>query len=121
MSCQDYDACVDQERKNMQYPIDPNTLYGNGFYDDQAARLRCYERKPHNITEGFGSVTFNKVLKFVIILLVLFLLYNLYNLGCNACKGTGAAAPGANKVGGGLLSGLFGASKELDLSISSFE
>jgi hypothetical protein len=74
MACNGYDNCVNQERENLKYPIDKESLYGNRLYDDHTASTRCYRKNPIEIMEGFGhKLTWNSVLKFIVIVLLVVL------------------------------------------------
>lgn len=75
MACNNYQNCVNRERQNMRYPIDSKSLYSGRFYDDHAAKTRCYARNPINILEGFGGpMTWEKMLKWLLVVLLVVLL-----------------------------------------------
>jgi len=70
-ACANYRSCLDKERKDIRYPTDPNSLYGQGIYDNQVALRRCYEKYPIEIVEGF-SATWDNFLKIAIVILLVF-------------------------------------------------
>ena len=75
MPCNNFQNCVNQEKQNMRYPIDTTSLYGRRYYDDHAAKTRCYARNPIDILEGFGApFTLEKIIKWVLVLLLVILL-----------------------------------------------
>ena len=53
--CGMYNQCSNQGKRNLQYPIDKNSLYARKINDNQTVNRRCYERHPVNIIEGFGK------------------------------------------------------------------
>jgi hypothetical protein len=72
MSCQNYETCIKQERENLKYPIDNQSLYMHRINDNQTANRRCYEKNPIEIVEGFGfGFTWNQIIKFVIVIVAL--------------------------------------------------
>ena len=75
MACNNYQNCVNRERQNMRYPIDMKSLYASRYYDDHAAKTRCYANNPINILEGFGGpMTLEKLLKWILVALLVALL-----------------------------------------------
>ena len=77
-NCKDYDDCVNNTMCALRRaPVDEESLYADAIYDTELARRRCYEKSPINIMEGFGNskLTFNMVLRLVILLLIVYLVY----------------------------------------------
>lgn len=78
VSCDVFGNCTNRESNNMKYPMDAKSIYADRVYDNQTGMARCYSRNPINIVEGFGQLSFNNVLMWVVIGLILYLLYRMY-------------------------------------------
>ena len=77
-NCDAWGNCLKREMTNMRYPMATPSLYKNRFYDNQTAKSRCYERNPIDIVEGFGAMSLNNLLMWVVIILVVYLLYKTF-------------------------------------------
>ncbi len=73
-NCTSHDNCINRKRNTLRHPMDQRSLYADRIYDDHTAVKRCYESSPFDIIEGFGGLSFNKLLKWAIIILVVYLL-----------------------------------------------
>ena len=79
MSCDSYENCYKQELHNMEFPTDNESLYADKIYDKQTARNTCYNAHPISIVEGFGSLSWNTIIKVLIVILLIYLAYVLGN------------------------------------------
>lgn len=74
---QDFENCVEEERRYLAQPADPDSLYAEGIYDTQAADATCYMKKPINIIEGFkdsSKSTLMTIIKWLIIILIIYII-----------------------------------------------
>jgi hypothetical protein len=74
VACQNYGNCINNEKKNLKYPIENTSLYSNRIVDNQLANRRCYEKNPIEIVEGFNTTNGGIVglLKWIIILVIVY-------------------------------------------------
>lgn len=73
-NCENYNNCMRTEMKNLEHPIDKNSLYMNRIYDKQTAARRCYQNNPIRIIEGFNNnVTWDKIIKWIVVILLIVL------------------------------------------------
>lgn len=74
-SNQSYEQCIREKRKNLRYPIDSKSLYGNRIYDNQTANRLCYEKNPVPIVEGFGTggMDLESLMKYAILGIIIFI------------------------------------------------
>lgn len=78
MNCNSYDQCVMNEKNNMAYPTDTQSLYADRIYDNQTAHRRCYESTPMKI-EGFGCNfdTWRKIFMIIAIICIAYLIISM--------------------------------------------
>ena len=75
-SCKSYGSCRKEERTQLKYPIDQQSLYASRIYDNQTGNRRCYEKNPIEIIEGFGcGLFFEKLLKYTVVILLILALF----------------------------------------------
>ena len=76
MSYENYNRCVDQTLKNLNYPNEKNSLYEQKLYDNQIARQKCYQKYPHKIIEGFNAntINFRSIIACLVLILFIYLL-----------------------------------------------
>jgi hypothetical protein len=82
MACANMNDCRTNMLKQLEHPVDEESLYSEKIYDEETANRRCYERNQlANILEGFGltvpEITVENILRWAILLLVVYLLVTL--------------------------------------------
>lgn len=102
MNYKNYNTCIDQLNKDLEYPTDKNSLFAQKIYDKQTAARRCNEKYPIKIIEGFDSNSLNikSIIGCLVLILLIYLIFLVFvgfttdtiHLGIESIKPTNSAS-----------------------------